>query len=67
MRVARFPAAFEKPHSFLEALPSGLAQKILHRRFAVQLIDIAMMPFIAGSIKVRHMCQKNCFVAAEAR
>ena len=37
------------------------AQEILDGRFAVELINIAVMPFIAGSIEVRHVCQKNCF------
>src|SRR6266542_6030336 len=31
-------------------------QKILHRRFAIQLINIAVVPLIEGSIKVRQMC-----------
>jgi hypothetical protein len=26
------------------------------------LINIAAMPLIAGPIKVRHVCQKNCFL-----
>jgi hypothetical protein len=38
-----------------------LAQKILHRRFTVELVNIAAIPVIAGSIEVRHVRQKNCF------
>src|SRR5439155_26522912 len=34
-------------------------QKILYRGLAVQLINIAVMPLIAGSTKVRQMRQKN--------
>ena len=34
--------------------------KILHRLFAIQLINIGVMPVVEGSIKVRQVRQKNC-------
>src|SRR5206468_8131548 len=37
-----------------------LAQKILDRRFTVELVNIAAIPIFTGLIEVRHVCQKNC-------
>jgi hypothetical protein len=37
-----------------------LAQKILHSRFAVQLINIRLKPLFLCPIKVRHVRQENC-------
>ena len=38
-----------------------LAQKILHRGFAVKLVNVGVMPLIARSVKVRHVRNENGF------
>src|SRR5437867_8034794 len=40
-------------------------QKILHCSFAIELINIAAIPFIARSVEVRHVNQENCFLRQE--
>ena len=40
-------------------------QKILHRSFPIELINITAIPFIARPVEVRHVNQENCFPRQE--
>src|SRR4029453_1870767 len=37
-----------------------LVKKILHLRFAVELVDIGLAPLIACLVEVRHVRHENC-------